>query len=113
MFAVKDIQFIPKEEKNNLKFLAILLNYYNLEVVMKFTDIDQLKALRYLNNLDVVERSLYKECELGRIDEIKLTSMLRDIADQRRNLYKAIEAISSSMLHSKYKSNIPPPMSEN
>jgi len=80
---------------------------------MKFTDIDQLKALRYLNNLDAVEKSLYKEFELGRIDEIKLTGMLLDIADQKRNLYKAIEAMSSSMLHSKCKTNIFPPINEN
>ena len=66
------------------------------------TDIDQLKALRYLNNLDVVERSLYKEHELGHVDDIKFTHMLRDLTEQRRNLYKAIEARSSSCIHTKY-----------
>ena len=78
---------------------------------MKFTDIDQLKALRYLNNLDVVERSLQKEFDLGRIDEIRFATMLRDIADQRRNLYKVLEAMSSSVMrseHTKYKPNILP-----
>ena len=71
---------------------------------MKFTDIDQLKALRFLNNLDVVERSLHKEFELGRIDQIKLTTMLREFAEQRRNLYEAMETMPS--LHFEQKRNV-------
>lgn len=59
---------------------------------MELNNIEQLKALRYLNNLDVVEKSLYKEFELGHIDDIKFAHMLRDLAEQKRNLYKAIEA---------------------
>ena len=61
---------------------------------MEFTNIEQLKALRFLNNLDVVEKSLHKEFELGRVSELKLTSMLRGLADQKRNLYKVIDAMS-------------------
>ena len=68
---------------------------------MEFTDIDQLKALRFLNNLDVVEKSLYKEFESGRLDEVQLTNMLRGLAEQRRNLYKIIEAMSD--VNSQYK----------
>ncbi len=82
---------------------------------MKFTDIDQLKALRFLNNLDVVENSLYKEFELGRIDEVKLAALLRGLADQRRNLYKAIEAMSEmhSAEHKQHSINKFPPINEN
>ena len=81
---------------------------------MKFTDIDQLKALRFLNNLDVVENSLYKEFELGRIDEVKLAGLLRGLADQRRNLYKAIEAMSEVHFeHKQQNINKFPPINEN
>ena len=66
---------------------------------MKFTALDQLKALRYFNNLDAVEKSLYKEFELNHIDEIELTRMLHELTDQRRNLYKAMEAMSGNFIY--------------
>ena len=62
---------------------------------MKFTDIEQLRTFRFLNNLDVVEKSLYNEFEVGRIDDAQLTNLLRGIAEQRKSLYKVMEAISA------------------
>ena len=63
---------------------------------MEFTDDNQLKVLRFLNNLDAMERSLHKEFELGRINKAKLTGMLQELADQKDSFYKTLETVPAT-----------------
>ena len=58
---------------------------------MKFTDLEHLKKVRILNNLNIIEKSLYKEFELGKIDKTMLMDFLFDLAEHRENIYKALE----------------------
>ena len=59
---------------------------------MEFSDINQKRILKFLNNLYVIEESLHRDFELGHVDRVSFSRMLREIVDQRRNLYKLIKA---------------------